>query len=414
MDFSKLKFTDKPERSAVVRLMAETFTRWDVKHFQLTMAHHPAASRIKEAAFGTPRGKVVAYANLFPVDLVIGDIQLKTGQIEFVATSKKYRNTGLFGKLHQQLVKTARRNNIFLLNIYGIPGFYKRLGYEYSIPIDYMSEMKVSTASKIKNPKNYSVRRATIADTEQMCRIYRRSCLSGADIYIPRDIKRFRVFLQYFEKPFKVNIKVVLKNQKIEGYFYTFFEPDTNKVFVAELSGLNIESLPFAIKAGAQMATKKKFDSFWILGSGPHPVFKMAQYYGAGEEVGMYRYALQSRIVDFEKFLKVLFPLFETRIAASPFKGVTTIIPLVISENRSYAMSFEKGRISGLKTIPFPKNADRLSMGINVWARMILGDKKISDLADSEPDFRCSHRLQPLAEVLFPPNKPWYNYIDGP
>ena len=414
MDFSKLKYTDKPERSAVVRLMAETFTPWDVNHFQLTMAHHPAAPRIKEAAFVTPRGKVVAYANLFPITLVIGNIKLKTGQIEFVATSKKYRNTGLFGKLHQKLFETAKRNNIFLLNIYGIPGYYKRLGYEYSIPIDYISEMEISAASKIRSHRNYSVRRATIADSEQMCRIYRRSCLAEADIYIPRDIKRFRVFLQYFEKPFKVNIRVVLKNQKIVGYFYTFFEPDTNKVFVTELSGMNIESMPLALKAGAQMAKKNKFNSFWILCSGPHTVFKMAQYYGAGKEIGMYRYALQSRIVDFEKFLKKLFPLFEKRIAASTFKGITTIIPLVISENRYYAMSLEKGRISSLKTIPFPKNADRLSMGINVWAKMILGDKKISDLADSEPDFRCSYRLQPLAEVLFPPNKPWYNYIDGP
>lgn len=414
MSLPKLKFTDNPERSAVTKLMGEVFNKWEVQHFELTMAHHPGAHRVKETAFKTPDGKVIAYANLFPMDLIIGGVKIKTGQIEFVATHKKYRSEGLFGKLHNKLVEYARQNDFLLLNIYGIPSYYKRFGYEFSIPIDHMSEMKVKDAVKLKKPKNYTIQKATLADADQMCRIYRRCCLKGADIYIPRDLKRFQVFFQYFTKPFKVDIKVVKKNRRTSGYFYTYFENDSNKVFLAELSGLNTESLPLALRAGAQKAIKENFDSFWILSPGPDPVFKIAQLYGASEETPMYRYALQTRILNFEVFLRKLFPVLEKRIADSHFKGISISIPLVISGDRSVAMIIRKGRISDLKKIAFPQKADRLQMGINVWAKMLLGNRKISELAVTEPDFRCSHRLLPLAEVLFPPNKPWINYIDGP
>ncbi len=128
-----------------------------------------------------------------------------------------------------------------------------------------------------------------------------------------------------------------------------------------------------------------------------HTLTRLAQALG-GHDSG--RYAWQIRLVDVASLLQRLGPVFERRLAGSPFTGLTRTLTLD-TYREAFALRFEGGRLAGVDALG-PRGGGDIRLPPNVLAPLLLGYRSREELQHMYPDFSAWGENQLLVDVLFP------------
>ncbi|MFC6088899.1 GNAT family N-acetyltransferase [Saccharothrix lopnurensis] len=108
---------------------------------------------------------VVSTATLLDETLVLGGLEIPAGQVELVATDRRYEGRGavraLMGWAHERAAARGHLVNIML----GIPYFYRQFGYTYAVPYAATRDVTGTPAGA-----GHTLREATAADIPVLAR----------------------------------------------------------------------------------------------------------------------------------------------------------------------------------------------------------------------------------------------------
>jgi hypothetical protein len=110
-------------------------------------------------------------------------------------------------------------------------------------------------------------------------------------------------------------------------------------------------------------------------------------------------YAWQIRLVDLGRLLRKLGPIFERRIAASPFAGFTRDLCFNLYRE-AFMLRFQEGKLTAVEALGFRDGGD-VRVPPMLAAPLLLGHRSHEELRHIRPDLIVG-RWQHLAEILFP------------
>ncbi|HVP16876.1 MAG TPA: GNAT family N-acetyltransferase, partial [candidate division Zixibacteria bacterium] len=183
------------------------------------------------------RDRIVAALCLIPSEWSIGEIRLNVAELGCVATLSEYRHRGLQRKLMAEYHKRVLECGYDLSTIEGIPYFYRQFGYEYAIPLDEQTRIRLDE----------------IPDYEPVCTIrpFTNRDVSKSMELLARSQRKFYVHSVRDEGVWKMQQETgMVAEYEFEGYrveqegqmtayFRTSRNPESKELFLREMTDVN-------------------------------------------------------------------------------------------------------------------------------------------------------------------------------
>lgn len=305
----------------------------------------------------TKTSALVSCTCLISQNWVMDGIPIRVGRPEIVGTLQEYRRRGLVREQFQILHEWSCERGEMMQAITGIPFYYRQFGYEFALDLvpprqtfvpQQIPELKAGEQDKFR------LRRAEQNDLSFIAELYKQSCA------------RSYVSCTRAEKMFEY--ENFLENNSLNGNasWWDLIETAEGErvgilyhrryVYQGRHSSHCYEILPqFAwdevtpcvLRALTQQANAMELEDKqplaklgWFLQAN-HPFYEImpertAPFYGG--------YAWYVRVPDVPAFLQHIAPLFEKRLAASNFRGLTDTLRLNFYRG-GVEMIFENGKM---------------------------------------------------------------------
>ena len=345
-------------------------------------------------------GQIVSSLCLIPWAWRIEDVPLKVGEMGIVSTLEAYRNRGIIRALTARHQETLREEGFDLGAIQGIPYFYRQFGYEYAVPLEAHWHMQLHSIPDTwkEDYKAYSFRAATVEDIPQLTALYQEST-NGLHISTVRSADHWQYLLQHnagTETEGEIWLLLDANAHPI-GYWGMARHGFGDGLIVNETSRLNLAASKVLfqwLKAAAIQQNKP----YIRLNLPPHnDLVQLAKYAGAQNNG---TYAWQIHLVDVARLLMKLKPLFERRIAASPFSGFTRKV-LINLYREAFELTFDGGELLTVRSMGFCEGGE-IRIPPLVFAQLLLGYRSIEELKAVYPDVSVWGEGQYLVDILFP------------
>ncbi len=105
-----------------------------------------------------------------------------------------------------------------------------------------------------------------------------------------------------------------------------------------------------------------------------------------------------------------MIPLFERRIAASPFAGLTQKVRINLYR-QAYEMIFENGTITAVNSIGFQDWAGMICIPPDAFTQLVMGYRTAEELREIFPDMMAWGESRNLLAVLFPKTNAYIHMI---
>jgi len=369
----------------------------DVDVFVRNLIEYHSTMTLRDHFVAKHHGKIVSCLILIPVQWSIGGIPLKAAEMGNVATLPEYRHRGLIRRLVAEFHKRIADKGYDLSVIAGIPYFYRQFGYEYAIPIDEETRIKINQIPDYEpkhntrsfNDKDISKAMQLLEQTQQKFYVH---SIRDEKIWRVQQKTRMASDLPKFEG------YAVEENRDMVAYFRIIEKPKDKELVLREVTDtdqLTARSiLRFLRDTGKQR--------------GHETLVSMASHYDSFTEhivsIGGVKqipsYAWQIRVTDYVKMFKKMKPLFEKRLAASTYRHLTEKLNFNF-RRYTVQMTVENGKIIDVRRLE--TNEDR-TIGLNplVFTQLLLGYRNRQELEAIYPDFRIHPSHKHLIDILFP------------
>ncbi len=336
------------------------------------------------------RTRVVACIAPFPHRLRLGARPVPALEIEFVTSHPDVGRRGLVRDLFE-IVPEIYPEHVAHLMI-GIPYFYRRLGYEYAIPVP--RERLIGPDDPVVMPGGWQFEVCVSDDIERI--VAAQEATAGlVDVAFSHTDAKWRWFMQ---SPNYTTVRVW--NFEQEGY--ARIHRWEGNAYVFDLAIPTDEATDAghdAIRAIAAAARNLTGGEISLLERpGIEPVLA-----GFGEASSM-DYAYYARITNPVRFLNLIRPVLSARLAAAGIPGPPE--PLVLS---LYATSvtipfdgFEVAEITPGPPIQAPVAAGGAGVPPDHFAELVLGPAGFAALQSRYPDVRAAPTVATLLNTLFP------------
>ncbi|MFT7834794.1 GNAT family N-acetyltransferase [Saccharothrix sp. BKS2] len=325
---------------------------------------------------------VVSTATLLDETLVLGGLGIPAGQVELVATDRRYEGRGavraLMGWAHERAAARGHLVNIML----GIPYFYRQFGYTYAVP--YAATRDVTGTP---TGAGHTLREATAADIPVLAR-FQDAEQAPFDLRMPHSAPLWRWLV---ERGGSTGWLVERDGVPVASGRTT---PPEEGVRLAEVAAVD-EAAAHALLAltGATEVTERPGT---VAGAALEPFLAPAK-----AEANSY----YVRVPDPVALLEHLRPVFGARLAASArFAGEEG--EAVVSFYRSHVrMPFAGGEVGPVAvggTMQAPGAAGGAGVAPDMVASLLFGPHGIEGLTARQPDVYPGPDEE-LMRTLFPP-----------
>ena len=324
-------------------------------------------------------------------------VTLKAGEVGIVGTHPDHRSQGLSSRLmarHRELLQSHAYD---LSHIQGIPYFYRRYGYEYAIPLEGGHRLYLETIPQAAT--GFTLRKATSADVPQLVAWYP-STNQTLNLSARRDAAIWDYLLGAGMHTETAADTWIVQNADGAALGYCR---------IAQLNGFGpalvlneVSALPHAAYIAVLQHAKaiaQDRDAPYLRLNIPasQPLVALAKQFDASDHG---TYAWQILLPNPAALLHKLAPIFESRLAASPFVGMTRTV--VISTYRAvYALVFENGRLQAVNTSAHGLPPD-FSLPPTLLTPLVLGQRTFAEIARFFPDALANPDSQTLIDTLFP------------
>jgi predicted N-acetyltransferase YhbS len=346
-------------------------------------------------------GQIVSSLCLIPWRWRYQDVELKAGEMGIVGTLPAYRHRGLVRALAARHAELLREGGYDLSHIQGIPYFYRQLGYEYAIPLEggWRVELHQIPDPTPENPARYQFRPASLDDLPVLMRLYRQAA-EELTISAVRDEPTWRYLLgPGLETDTGADTWLVMDptTQEPAGYFRISHRGFGQGMIVSEVSHLSGDAAMAVLHRLKALALERELP-YIRLNLPEHTALVQTARRFSAHDLG--RYAWQIRLVDLADLLGQLAPVFERRLAASPFAGLTGALRLNLYRE-AFELRFEAGRPAGVNPLGFIDGGD-VRMPPPLIIPLLLGYRTLEELGRSYHDVSSRGQSGYLAQVLFP------------
>lgn len=343
-------------------------------------------------------GQIISSLALIPWHLSYGGVALKSGEMGIVGTLEAYRGRGLIRALDKRFKELLREGDFDLSQIQGIPYFYRQFGYEYAMPLEANWQIELPNIPAAPDASPYHFRRATVDDIPALAQMYD-VVICDLDISTRRDTEVWRcIFGHPRASAIASETWLMLDaDERPVGYGRILHMGFGNGLIVSEASRLNHTQAVAFLGYFKTLAAERGKPNVRLNLPDNHTLLGVARAWGAHNPG---TYAWQIHLVDVARLLHKLAPVLESRIAASPFAGLTQTACINLYR-KAFELHFADGKLLDVTSIGFREHGE-IRIPPNLLAPLLLGYRGRDQLRDSHPDFSVWGQSALLMDVLFP------------
>lgn len=329
--------------------------------------------------------RVVSTMASFPLTFRYGDVGLAASHYEFVATARSHEGRGLVRRQFDYHHDFSAQHGELIQMIVGIPYFYRRLGYEYALPVRPLRIL--ANDVPVTSPDGWRAREADREDLDLVMGLQSTVLATVPTSFsLSRDLWGF-----ILDSPVYTTF-VALQGDQPKGMGRVYLADGTpilTDVVAAEADTLAVlvaRSRQLAPEAATFLLSRVAVDTH--LTAWDHDD---------------YTYSYYVRIPDPVALLNAIRPTLEARLAMSEFENQegAGLISLYTS---SITFSYEDGTLSPFVAEgPEPAPVSKGGAGVppDLFSSMVLGAFGVDGLAQQHADFRPG-KSRALLKTLFP------------
>ncbi|MGC9514417.1 GNAT family N-acetyltransferase [Methanocrinis sp.] len=362
-------------------------------------------------------GEIAAAFALIPWTWEMAGTELKVAEMGIVGTGEAHRNKGLMRLLYREFDATLEEEGFDLAAVQGIPGFYRRFGYHYSIPLEPHIDIPLHLAPDLADDDSYEFRLAETGDIPFLLEEderYRRSNF----LSVFRDGAKWNYLLTFSPKIGCGSEFWIMEGRETEEkyYFRISRQGFGDGLIVSEISESISDDALTNLFAFCKKRCREQVKPYIRLNLSCESVAgKTAHSFGAS--VGR-AYAWQIKIPDKTKFLEKIAPILEARLKESSFAGFSGILRLDFYKNQ-IDLNWSGGRIESVTSGSEEECPNTLFLSEDLFAPLVLGHRTWQELQHVRPDIfpatlytgsgtdGASDKTARLIEILFPAERSW-------
>ncbi len=355
-------------------------------------------------------GQIVSALGLLPWRWRFDEIELKLGEMAIVGTLPAYRNRGLVRTLVNHLKECLAEGEYDLSFIGGIPYYYRQFGYDYALPLEgYWHLPLYHIPSAVENAPVCTFRDAAPDDIPALMEMYE-AANRDLNIATVREAEVWRYQIEHKDAPDSgaCALLMVDPSGKVAGYVRLKKFGVGSGLIVCEASQFAFRDVPALFHHLKEIALERGIDSYIRFALPPGATLTQAARAWGAQFDGYY--AWQVHIPDVARLLRTLIPLFERRIAASPFAGLTQNVRINLYR-QAYEMIFENGTIAAVNSIGFRDWAGMICIPPDAFTQLVMGYRTAEELREIFPDLVAWGELRNLLAVLFPKTNAYIHMI---
>ncbi len=342
--------------------------------------------------------KIVSSISLMPLVWRFGITTVPVCEMGFVGTLEKYRGKELIVELNKLYERIMAEKGYIISVIRGIPYYYRKLGYEFAIPLDhrmFLSLLKIP----LGDLEYLKIRKADLDDIDFVVNKYTQyysdffiSNIFDKDCYISK------LFNDHYNE-FIASTYIIETGGKSIAYF-TFGKSYDNLGYDIKTSDINRECGIKILQFTKEIASVENPDQVDLA---VREDTDLAELIG---ELGgtMYNtYGWQVKVPNLKLYLEKIKLILENRICNSNFKGITQDLR-ISNYKTTIFLSFNNGQISTIKMEKgYPKELScDLKLPGSILFKLILGDRSFKEIKHIIKDAIVKHESRELIDVLFP------------
>lgn len=340
--------------------------------------------------------RVVSSMNLSPQEWQLGDISFPICEMGFVGTLEEYRGRGFVKELNSLYEEIMLERGYLISVIRGIPYYYRSLGYEYAIPLDFRLLLNPSKIPQdtLENIKIRLVNRNELDVLQEMYENFYKDYF----IYTAFDLEQFIFrFINENDNDFQRKTYIIEENSEPKAFF-TFGKSYDNLGYEVNGSNLTneycVKTLQFIqeIHQGTDeidLAIREETDLADF-------VIKIGGY-------SYNNYGWQIKIPCLKEFFSKFQLILETRLANSDFKELSKDVK-ISNYMETIQIFIEKGKIIKIEIesgYPELGSCD-LQIPDAMLYKLLLGDRTFEEINFIIKDTLIRSESKILIEVLFP------------
>ncbi len=322
-----------------------------------------------------------------------------------VGTQEKHRGQGLIRILNNEFDETLDEEKFDLAVIQGIPGFYHRFGYHYSIPLENHINMPLHLISEEKEKDTYSFHLASVEDIPYLLQedqTYReRFSLSTF-----RDNANWKYLLtDSLNTEYGSEYWIMEHRDKSEQFYFRIPRQGFGSgLILSEISeSITYEALRHLLSFCKKLAIERNKPYIRLNLHQDSTTSKMAVSMGADQGK---TYAWQIKIPNTIRLLTTMRPILEQRMENSSFKQFSGTLRLNFFKTK-VDLQWVEGRLENVLNGE-GECKDTFSINGDLFPILCLGHRTWQEIRYIRPDISpSSSQSRLLVETLFPPRKSW-------
>ena len=369
---------------------------------------HPAASP-EQCLFveDSKTSAVVSTLCLVPWRVLFGGVELKAGEMAMVGTKEAYRNRGLIRYQVERFNELLESGSYDFSHIQGIPYFYRQFGYEFAAPLEPRWRIDLDHIPDPEKNIALTFRKADHADLPELLRLFdevnQRLTL--------RSIRDASIWAYLLGPSMKTEMAadtwiVTNGSGDVVSYFRVSRHGFGKGLIVSEAGPMKPDVSLAVLAKLKGLALRKKKPYIRLNLPDACDLVKVSRALGAYNPRS---WAWQIRILHLGGLLEKLAPVFEKRLALSPFAGASETLCLNLYRE-AFELRFEKGRCKEVKSLGFREQSG-VCLPPPLVVPLLFGYRTARELSLREHDFLLDARWRLFMETLFPPVKAFFYTI---
>jgi len=356
--------------------------------------HHPKML-LKDFFAIKHQDQIVAGLNAIPSEWSVGGIPIKVAELGCVATLPEYRHQGLQRRLMEEYHKQISDQGYDLSAIEGIPFYYRQFGYEYALPLQEETRLKLDQIPDFEI--KHKIRPFTKADVPRATQL-----LSQAQLkFHVHTIREEGIWKMQQETgmiaEYKFEGYAVEESGEMIAYFIVSVNPQGKELLLREITGIDADTARSILRFLKDKGKRDGLETLLATISYYEPFAAQMAAIGGTQNPP---YAWQIRAMDYAKLLWKLEPLLDKRLAESMFRHLTEKLNFNFYSH-IVQIAVENGFVADVKRVE--TDEDR-SIRFNplVFIQLLLGYRNREELQAIYPDFLVRTTRRHLIDVLFP------------
>ncbi len=417
----RIRRAESPDDAAKLRHhFTEIFRPEDVGAFAETMFSSFPGMKNERWFIAAEKesGEIASAFALIPWTWVMGGVKLKVAEMGIVGTREGHRNKGLLKLLHREFEATLEEEGFDLAAVQGIPGFYRRLGYHYSIPLETHIDIPLHLAPDlVEEGDTYGFRLAGTEDIPFLMAEdegYRNSNF----LSVFRDEKIWNYLLTYSPMTEYGSEFWIMedKNSKERCYFRVPSKGFGDGLIVSEISeSISDDALTSLFAFCKKRCAERNKPYIRLNLSSESTAGRTALSFGAS--VGR-AYAWQIKVPDKVRLLQKIAPILEARLKESSFAGFSGVLRLDFYKNQ-IDLNWSGGRLESVTSGGEEEFWKTLFLSEDLFAPLVLGHRTWQELQSVRPDIfpatlytgsgteGAIDKTARLIDILFPAERSW-------